>query len=1044
MKKKILYIVFGIVLPLFLSSQETGYPIIRNFTPKEYKANPLITCSIQDDRGVMYFGANKLIEYDGVSWRDVYSTTIVRAYDLKKDKNGKIYVAAIDEFGYLALDNKGNTTYVSLTHLLPDPKIKLGILRSIAITTSYIYFQSLEYILQYSPENGKIAVFHAENGDTYNGCFEYKDICYVISTKKGIQKIENNQLISIGQSDFFAHKFFSSALPYNDSTLLVPLATKGIYLFNPEKNENPRKIGEQLNNSFLSDNRLSKGTMLSNGNFVLGSLKKGAALFNPDGQLIQKYNEEGNMSNNYVFSIFYDKSQNLWMNLNNGISKTSQSQDLSYWDKTSGLKNNILSIYRYNGTIYVGTYIKTYYIDNKNKINEVKGMPDGMFWCFFEPTQNKSLLIGTQHGIYQLDHNKKVTPIFKGSHATFLYQSKVNPNRIFSSDDEYFISFRFENSKWKFEGRWNGIKDDIRYLQEDDKGELWVSTFIHGMIRITPDYNNITTPRSVKYYNQNDGIKTLQPISIEKVRNKLVINTADGFYAYNKVADKFEPYCDLGKQFCNGDQDIIYTQEMPDGKIWICPANNQTDDIGYLQPNKKGGYDWIYKPFQRIPHFNIDAMYIEPTGIAWFGGNEGIYRFDLNKDTKDYSQKFNCLIRKVTCGQDSALNIGPDNEKNYAEMAYKFNSMNFEFAAPFFDNEDRTLYSYKLEGFDNNWSEWSRKTEKEYSYLPEGEYKFMVKARNIYDVESSIANYQITILPPFYRTWWAYTLYLILFIALTYYSFKFYTRRLVAQKLQLEQIVATRTAEVSKQKAEILTKNNELEIANATKDKFFSIIAHDLKSPFSSIIGFSEILVTELNELDKEEIEKYTRYILQSSKRALALLMNLMEWAQSQTGRIEFNPAKIDLVNLVNENILLADENARQKSISIEKALPENVTAFADKAMIGTILRNLISNAIKFTQPGGKISISFVEQRGEIIFSIQDTGVGISNVSIEKLFLIDQGFSTSGTNNEIGTGLGLILCKEFVVKHGGKIWVESQQGVGSIFYFSIPKNDMAG
>ncbi|HBZ25667.1 MAG TPA: hypothetical protein DEO54_05425 [Rikenellaceae bacterium] len=1034
LKRLLIYSIISIQVVFFNSQltigQEIGYPIIRNYTSKEFKGDPQIICSIQDDRGLMYFGSDKLIEYDGVSWRDVSSKEIVCAYDLKKDKNGKIYVAAIDEFGYLTLDSKGKTTYVSLTHLLPDAKIKLGILTSIAITTRNVYFQSLEYTLQYSPNNGEVSVFHAENGDAFNGFIEYKDSCYVISKKNGIQKIENNQLKSIGQSDFFDHKSFSKVLQIKNSTFLVTNADKGVYLFNPEKNVNPRQMGEQLNN-FLSDNRLSRGSMLSKGNFILGSKNKGAALFDPEGKLLQQFSEDNQLQNNFIFSTYAESGNNIWMNLNNGISKTSQSQDLSYWNKTSGLKNSVVSIYRYNGIIYIGTFVKTYYIDNKNKINEVKGIPDGIVWCFLEPTQNKSLLVGTKNGVYQIDPNKKVSSVFKGSHAMFLYQSKVNPNRYFSSDDESFISFRFENNKWILEGRWNGIKDDIRLIQEDENGELWICTFMNGLIRVTPDYNNITIPRSVRYYNQNKGLKTLMPLSISEIRNKLVVNTADGFYAYNKVTDKFEPYCEFGKPFCNGDRSILYSQEMPDGKIWVCPSNNETADIGYLQPNPKGGYDWIYKPFRLFPHFSLGVVYIEPTGIAWFGGIEGVFRYDLNKDTKDYSQKFNCLIRNVTCGQDSVLNIGPDNEKNFAKLSYKFNSMKFEFAAPFFDNEDRTLYSYKLEGFDNQWSEWSRQTQKEYTYLQEGEYKFMVKALNIYDVESETATFQIRILPPFYKTWWAYLAYCIAIAFIIHGIVRLNMIRLKKEKQKLEEIVKQRTSTIEEQK-------EKLEIANSTKDKFFGIIAHDLKSPFNSIIGLSEVLIDQIKEKDYEGIDKYARIIGQSSQRAMDLLMNLLEWSRSQTGRMEFNPENFELVDLIDENKVLFDEIAAQKAITIKKVLPHNLVVFADKPMISTVLRNLISNAIKFTRQDGEIIISAEKRGNEIFISVCDNGVGISTRRIDNLFRLDKSESTTGTAKEQGTGLGLILCKEFIEKHGGKIWVESEEEKGSAFYFTLP------
>jgi signal transduction histidine kinase len=168
------------------------------------------------------------------------------------------------------------------------------------------------------------------------------------------------------------------------------------------------------------------------------------------------------------------------------------------------------------------------------------------------------------------------------------------------------------------------------------------------------------------------------------------------------------------------------------------------------------------------------------------------------------------------------------------------------------------------------------------------------------------------------------------------------------------------------------------------------------------------------------------------------LLMNLMEWSQSQTGRIEFTPKTLEVVSLINEIALLFDDIAGQKSITIKRSLPPNALVVADKAMISTVLRNLISNAIKFSYPDGEIVISAKEIKNELTVSVTDNGVGISKASINELFRIDKNHSTQGTLNEKGTGLGLVLCKEFVEKHGGKIWVESEEGKGSTFYFTIP------
>jgi PAS domain S-box-containing protein len=250
--------------------------------------------------------------------------------------------------------------------------------------------------------------------------------------------------------------------------------------------------------------------------------------------------------------------------------------------------------------------------------------------------------------------------------------------------------------------------------------------------------------------------------------------------------------------------------------------------------------------------------------------------------------------------------------------------------------------------------------------------------------------------------------------------------------------VSRNIEERKKAEAKILENEVELRSLNATKDKFFSIIAHDLKSPFNSIVGFSELLVAELKTKNYDEIETYANIILQSSERALNLLMNLMEWSRSQTGKMEFNPEYVEMGNLINEICLLFDDVASQKSIQINRTLPPDTIVFADRAMVSTVIRNLISNAIKFTNTNGEIQISAKQKNNQILISIKDNGVGMSKETIEKLFRIEESFSSKGTNNETGTGLGLLLCKEFVEKHGGIIWVESTVGIESTFFFSLP------
>lgn len=244
--------------------------------------------------------------------------------------------------------------------------------------------------------------------------------------------------------------------------------------------------------------------------------------------------------------------------------------------------------------------------------------------------------------------------------------------------------------------------------------------------------------------------------------------------------------------------------------------------------------------------------------------------------------------------------------------------------------------------------------------------------------------------------------------------------------------------ERKKTEKELMESRARLSEANFTKDRFFSIIGHDLKSPFNSIVGFSEILLEKINKKDYNGIEKHAEIIHDSSHRVINLLTNLLEWSRTQTGKIEFKPEYLELEVQINDVVELLNDSAQRKSIFISKRLPHNIPVVADKSMIKTILRNLISNAIKFTNPGGEIIISVEQNSKELIVSVADNGVGIKKEDINNLFRIDCSTSTFGTNEETGTGLGLLLCKEFIEMHGGKIWAESDGVSGSVFNFSLP------
>lgn len=239
----------------------------------------------------------------------------------------------------------------------------------------------------------------------------------------------------------------------------------------------------------------------------------------------------------------------------------------------------------------------------------------------------------------------------------------------------------------------------------------------------------------------------------------------------------------------------------------------------------------------------------------------------------------------------------------------------------------------------------------------------------------------------------------------------------------------------------IYFQQKELQKLNAQKDKFFSIIAHDLRGPFSSFLGVTQLLDEMLPELSREEIRDFAASMRTSATNLYSLLENLLQWAKNQQGLTPFTPMKELLLSLVNESILTLLEPAKNKGIEIVINIDSNIEVFADKNMLQTVIRNLVSNAIKFTPKGGNITLSAkANSASDVEISVKDSGIGMDEAMVNNLFQLDAKTNRPGTEGEMSTGIGLLLCKDFVETHGGAIRVESEEGKGSVFQFNIPLN----
>jgi signal transduction histidine kinase len=305
-------------------------------------------------------------------------------------------------------------------------------------------------------------------------------------------------------------------------------------------------------------------------------------------------------------------------------------------------------------------------------------------------------------------------------------------------------------------------------------------------------------------------------------------------------------------------------------------------------------------------------------------------------------------------------------------------------------------------------------------------------------VWSNECNYTFTIRPPWWKTWLFYVLSVLSFISVIFIYIKWRERELEQQNRELEKKVKEQTHELKAKNEELQIANLDLQDTNSEKDKFFSIIAHDVRGPLGSFLSLTEIMAEEIELFTKEEVLEMTKTMKRSAANLFELLGNLLEWARMQRGLTSYSAQKINLNELINESSEILLQTAQNKSITVNIAVQAGLEVVADRNMLSSVIRNITSNAVKFTPRLGKITISAFEiENGMVEFTVKDSGIGMDQQMVKDLFRININNRRQGTEGESSTGLGLLLCKDFVERLGGKIWIESGVLQGTTIHFTL-------
>ncbi len=786
-------------------SQESGRTFIRNFPPEEFKAATQNWNVIQDKRGILYFSnIEGLLEYDGVSWR---MHKLPGIHEILLGSDGKIYAALENDFGVFVVDSTGNLVYHSLKDKIPGGKRDISTVWQLHSQGDKTIFRTHNEI--FILENDRIKVIKAETDFSVSASIG--DAIYLCQQGKGLYCLKNDSLVLFDRNELFVNERMTYAIPFRGKDFLITVRDKGIFLYSPTadvKLQKPERFREI--DQFLTENMAYSGIVLPEGDFAVATITRGIIIFNGEGNIKKIVNKNSGLLDNTVYGLFVDSSGQLWAALDNGISLIQYNLPFYFYNEQNGLNGNILCLYFYQNHIIAGTS-QYLFVQNEQGNFEIVQGSEGQI---FDLVEARGILLAAQNpGILSVKGSKAV--MIPGTEdLPFLVFTPLpdDPDHLIAGSAEGLYLLKYYNSSWHLDHKIKGFDMPVYLAVKNKEGDIWASSFLDFYrLQISKNLDSITF---IKQYSTINGLPGNSIYPSKLFSGEIIFGTDKGIYTYLRTKDIFVPHPDFSMlksivspiiPIRNGD---IWYQELKENRVY---------EKGILRP-RDGKYYPYKTPFYKFRDISCADICLSADSTIFIGTSSGLLRYDphLRPDGNHY---FNTLIRKVY-SQDSLLfggDISVSSESGHIkgpDIHFKLNDLVLNFAATFYEDAEKNLYCYRLSGQDTAWSEWVSDTKKEFTNLREGSYRFEVKSMNQYQETGSMASYSFRILSPWYRSWWAFTVYGLVSVFLIWLIVKLNVRRLEKQKAQLEKTVTERTAQLKATLDVVNTQKLEIETAH--------------------------------------------------------------------------------------------------------------------------------------------------------------------------------------------------------------------------------------
>jgi DNA-binding CsgD family transcriptional regulator len=797
-----------------------GVPYVQNYTKALYQSGNQNWSITRDEHGIMYFGnADGLLSFDGKYWQlhTMPNRLIVRS--VAADGKGKVYTGAFGEFGYWENNARGFLSYHSLIAKVPRKYLPNEEIWKIYADGDRIIFQSFGSIYIY--QNNRISVITAPNPFLF--LFKSGNRFFVEQVNAGLFELKNNRLAYIAGSSILGNSGVLSILPFKNNKYLIGTAKNGLFIYDnqqisPWKNQA---------NDFLKTYQLNNGAVVPGKYFAYGTILNGVVIIDTAGNVVQHINKSSGLQNNTVLSLYSDNEQNLWAGLDNGIDRIEVSSPLYFYFDKTGNFGTVYSSSIFNKKIYLGTNQGLFYSDwvpgGENRLFQqfdFKLIPGSQGQVWDLSLIDGRLLCGHNDGTYQVNGNT-ITKISDVSGGWTI--KKINPNLLLQGTYTGLVIYKKDKGgNWVFDHKIEGFGEPSRYVEQDAKGPIWVSHAYKGIYKITLS-SDLKTAVSHKYYDEHAGLPGSYNINVFNLDNRIVFSSDSGFYVYDDITDRFYKYQQLNTMlgsFASSNK-IIQAENK---KFWFI-NHGRVALADFSQPGRLGidSNKFTVLNGQMVQHYeNISRI---NNFIYLISVDDGFVIFNNEDQSPENSMQLpSVMIRRVENVTDKVAEISDGGDNSDIQLPFTQNNIRISYSLPYY-RQAKIKYQYYLDGYSHQWSDWTIQTQQEFTNLPEGSYRFGIRAKINDQNISPITYFSFRVLPAWYASKKAMLFYLVL-VVLGYYAFRYMYRLKLKRhqehlqdKLQKEKDEFLKQETMANEQQIIKIKNEQLQADLASKSR---------------------------------------------------------------------------------------------------------------------------------------------------------------------------------------------------------------------------------